>query len=1813
METGSTRVFIAKDPSIGTNNIVPIEDLSILVELEVTKRSRATILTDANGTILETSKNGTQKISFIPGSTINGEKVLTTNYTNIGHDWKNGTTILTNESDDDLESLGITNIDISFNSSYAPQIVIDFIDIRGNAILEKGMSSKYNVFFSLPYPMFKLTVKGYYGQAVSYCLHLIKWNAKFNSHTGNFEIKAEFVGYTYAFLTDMLIGYLRAAIETPEGAKILEEKKKLSSNKNLMSINELIKRINTFNTYVSDLNKNNSDIKQFSAIQVDLSELDTIRSSFDLFIKDIEDSNKPVSTINNKHIYYNNNSLLNAITNFNNDLQTLTNKNSAINKTLTGSLTLNIKYGNGNLWSTATITDINKKPLDPAMGQNTPNSDIATVPSQITLNEIINKAKENILQNINTDTTLLTIDFTDALAEIDRVYNLLIATKNQLMIKITDTLKTEANNDKLKLTLNNIIEILCVHVDIFMELIRRTANKTKNNTRRFDKFNIKGYEYTDIPENTFNGSKDGNIAPTIYPFPAYINQGVESWFSLDITKDDGIPESKLIEELLSGFLVVTNSDNLLESQLNNETSWFPVSVLDTNIRNVNPSISTLFNNINPYYKLNNVNSTNTLIDTIIKRAFIFLSFSNNMCTDNEINTMAKIDANNLSDNVTSNTIRQLLDYYTPETLINTYLNNNKKFTSYTNPNYFFSKPVYLLSEDITLPGSDQTYGLYTPFSENKHIQNYNFLKIINNDDYNSLNRPPVDGLPQSTSTLVLNEEFITPEKPTGLNYDLFHGKLGVLEFFEVKKTQSDETITSDLLFWKETKNKNSFSYTTVNTNTVSEIQKFINDGSFSIDKPFIGFNTVINVFESTGLLYSDLSSFHSLFGSEFYFRQADNIFNGGYTDNKNNFVSGIDVANRSKAILFLHTLPLGDLDEQYGGLLYLDSSENEENNSYRKLLFENRGGFLKAPDAWLCLIGGLLWRYKTVNVLNLLKQDPIIFGDTIKCFIPNQRNNNLPKVDEYLKCNIKTNDNGFNEPMRFAYNTSSYTKIESVLLNLPSQAIDELINYFIDFVDNYFISNIKNVYEIDNVSDDITKTQYEILKSTRESTFNTLLSITSGLTKTVNSSLVNTSDLEYATTLTKTSLTTNINVINLCQYIFPDTQINVKNTITNNNNTNNYHIQYIKSSNDSSNNISDIIHRLINPKIVANSTWRIWTDYLIKGNDFKYNYNDNFLVSQDNLNKYLITFLNTFKASHKNISNMTKTQSLQQQAFGTMDTDTIKLNLYRTIKAIYDKWIAGSDLDNNFMSDCACNNKQFLFNSFRFIDKGFQDIGDDFIINPQSIINELKHNTNQSFYDLVTRILASNNIDFIPLPSYIDFNNEEQVNKIFTPITYKSFVSDSNATVGPSFVCVYIGQPSKHLDGNKDDYPSDSVQLDITSLLPKEFTSESKYKVPVFQVNYAQGNQHMFKDIQLDQSQFSETDESLHVIDEISLKGDSLNRTPIGQNLFNVYSVRAYQATIESMGNAMIQPMMYFQLNNIPMFKGGYLITNVTHKIRPNNMSTTFKGVRINKIYTPLISETDLYMNLIGGVTDVDVTKVKIIPGLPVSPTSQSLGITDKDIINANNGKNNDNSNWKAKYDIIGMFRGSTPNKDNLALGKNRYKSLMIKNEGYNLTSKESLEDIAKKRNFGDNGYGYTYGIGHKDLTPPQSYTGRHHEKEIVFDNPIKIIDETFYNDTLIRKNWIDKKLNTLNVRQISENLYYALISLSFSRGNEVECVPSDLYNKFKIDSNGVCTITREAIDFWLSYLVGHNPKLVDGLQNRRKQEVTFALTGKIT
>ena len=153
----------------------------------------------------------------------------------------------------------------------------------------------------------------------------------------------------------------------------------------------------------------------------------------------------------------------------------------------------------------------------------------------------------------------------------------------------------------------------------------------------------------------------------------------------------------------------------------------------------------------------------------------------------------------------------------------------------------------------------------------------------------------------------------------------------------------------------------------------------------------------------------------------------------------------------------------------------------------------------------------------------------------------------------------------------------------------------------------------------------------------------------------------------------------------------------------------------------------------------------------------------------------------------------------------------------------------------------------------------------------------------------------------------------------------------SNFDLSNSF-CLDIDQNSLDIDGNgkilNEDVPSDVRNSNVSSFI----------------VDFANPNQNMFESIQLSTDEFANTEESINA--QVSLVSGTQPVLSSGK-LFSAMENRSYSCTVNSLGNATIQPLSYFYLRNVPLFYGTYWITNVSHKITTNNtMTTTFKGVR---------------------------------------------------------------------------------------------------------------------------------------------------------------------------------------------------------------------------------------------------------------------------
>jgi hypothetical protein len=261
---GGGRVFVV-DPNPPNNEVVPPEDMFIYVKLSAYPKSRTTY--NGNGTSLLGVED---EVNFISTKIkYNGEGKLepkpqdtyaTTDWTGIGG-FKNSDTV----SGGILEGFGIKSISIKYNASLVPQVDVTFTDVRGGGLFDvitnNDILSPYALFFKMPYPTFKLSVKGYFGETVEYCLHMINWTSNFDGKTGNFDISANFLGFQQAFLNDMVLGNIIGVVNTTEGTNKLNDIFNASTNTEVKNATQGIRKLDDFFVQIANLNLDSERLK----------------------------------------------------------------------------------------------------------------------------------------------------------------------------------------------------------------------------------------------------------------------------------------------------------------------------------------------------------------------------------------------------------------------------------------------------------------------------------------------------------------------------------------------------------------------------------------------------------------------------------------------------------------------------------------------------------------------------------------------------------------------------------------------------------------------------------------------------------------------------------------------------------------------------------------------------------------------------------------------------------------------------------------------------------------------------------------------------------------------------------------------------------------------------------------------------------------------------------------------------------------------------------------------------------------------------------------------------------------------------------------------------------------------------------------------------------------------------------------------------------------------------------------------------------------------------------------------------------------
>lgn len=376
-------------------------------------------------------------------------------------------------------------------------------------------------------------------------------------------------------------------------------------------------------------------------------------------------------------------------------------------------------------------------------------------------------------------------------------------------------------------------------------------------------------------------------------------------------------------------------------------------------------------------------------------------------------------------------------------------------------------------------------------------------------------------------------------------------------------------------------------------------------------------------------------------------------------------------------------------------------------------------------------------------------------------------------------------------------------------------------------------------------------------------------------------------------------------------------------------------------------------------------------------------------------------------------------ETVKKEVDRTEANKQLKIDIYYTLKTLYDKWYSGLKRNGFDLTDDGCE-----FNKIHYLTTTFNNISESMIVDLESLVGQINNailttdESSQSVISFMAKTAQDNNCTFLALPMKLQWGaSDEEIKSIFKPYNFYNGSAEHDP-YGTSYVIMYNGDVSHNLAIDNSEFVNDGY--DIANYMGEEISAtqeaallfvenEHSYIVPAFGVTYGMQNQNFFKNISVNTTNPTITDYSIANTLIISQNGSSAgaSNSMVGvKSLYPIYANRSYTCSVEMLGSMYITPLLYFQLNNVPMFRGAYMITNVHHRITPNDFTTTFSGVRVSKykipINTDVISLTSLLRfrrNYLVDGGDVDINE----------GTSTPINDQYKDLVNLNKKDGVDN------------------------------------------------------------------------------------------------------------------------------------------------------------------------------------------------------------
>ena len=513
-------------------------------------------------------------------------------------------------------------------------------------------------------------------------------------------------------------------------------------------------------------------------------------------------------------------------------------------------------------------------------------------------------------------------------------------------------------------------------------------------------------------------------------------------------------------------------------------------------------------------------------------------------------------------------------------------------------------------------------------------------------------------------------------------------------------------------------------------------------------------------------------------------------------------------------------------------------------------------------------------------------------------------------------------------------------------------------------------------------------------------------------------------------------------------------------------------------------------------------------------------------------------------------------------------TDDMKQALYNYLKLLYDRWIPSTDrskweFDTFFPSK---EKKQTTDDPdghlFHFIDSFYNKIGDKLLVNPMGVSEYIENaldakNVHGMLLGFLADIYAKNKCMLMCLQNFQDLSEDNAMSVMFKPIPFNSMMK---ANRHPDFVVVYPYDPSKYLNVDNGEFNDDSFMLNDELDTPIAIRSrnaddDSCYRIPAFGVSYGKQYQSYFKKVKVGMQSPIATQQSLiakHAI--LRQGGDTESKGTVGQDMYDIYASQSYTCTVEMMGCAWVQPLMYFVLTNVPMFKGSYLIMKVTHNIVPGNMTTTFTGCRMANVSNRLVEEIftdDFFDDSLPSSTSYDDNRNKLadvdndcpykVYPLYEDTNIEISGDAEKDGINIMNK-------------LIDVY-GFNPSAAAGIVG-----NMYVESWDVNGTKKRFKYDLVTKDSGTSGGLCMWHNGNLIDLVEGKTEKLGHNSTYISFSSNVK----NKYSEKLrnLKPNGIDAQLKYLKDTMTSGKQSY--VPLEFSKYNELSTEPSVAAIKFR-------------------------------------------------